>query len=93
MSKRRNVSVKTVNESREIQNMSHTIPPLEGGFYEQLSCPINTTYPELSTIKTTSDKIRFLNNQGKSRSEIAKILEIRYQHVRNVLTQPIKSKE
>lgn len=41
-------------------------------------------------IKTTSGKIRWLAGQGKQRGEIAKLLNIRYQHVRNVLVQPLK---
>ena len=39
---------------------------------------------------TTSSQIRALAAQGKSKSEIAKILNIRYQHVRNVLVTPLK---
>jgi hypothetical protein len=35
--------------------------------------------------KTTSDKIRALGSGGYSRSEISKLLGIRYQHVRKVL--------
>ena len=35
--------------------------------------------------QTTSDKIRALANGGYDRIEIAKLLDIRYQHVRNVL--------
>lgn len=42
---------------------------------------------ELNKYSTTSDKIRFLNAKGFSRGTISKILEKRYQHVRNVLTQ------
>lgn len=38
-------------------------------------------------LRTKSDKIRALAREGYSRSEIAKYLEIRYQHVRNVLIQ------
>lgn len=48
------------------------------------------TKDELSNITTVSGKIRYLNSQGKSRSEISKILNIRYQHVRNVLVTPLK---
>lgn len=40
--------------------------------------------------QTTSQAIRFLNAEGKTRSEISKILNVRYQHVRNVLITPIK---
>lgn len=39
---------------------------------------------------TKSQAIRELNAQGKTRKEIATILNIRYQHVRNVLITPIK---
>lgn len=44
----------------------------------------------LKEFKTKSALIRSLSAQGKSRSEIAKMLNIRYQHVRNVLTAPVK---
>jgi hypothetical protein len=37
-----------------------------------------------------SKAIRALNAQGKTRSEIATMLGIRYQHVRNVLITPVK---
>lgn len=45
---------------------------------------------EVNGIKTTSGKIRYLASQGKTKSEIAKMLNIRYQHVRNVLITPLK---
>lgn len=48
---------------------------------------------ELEGMKTVSSKIRYLAGQGKSRAEIAKILNIRYQHVRNVLVTPLKKGE
>lgn len=48
-----------------------------------------TTY-DLSTFTTTSSKIRHLTSLGLKRGEIAKILGIRYQHVRNVQITPIK---
>jgi competence protein ComGC len=44
----------------------------------------------LDKFNTTSAKIRHLNSQGLTRSEISKVLNIRYQHVRNVLIQPLK---
>ena len=40
--------------------------------------------------QTKSAAIRFLNQSGLSRSEIASKLGIRYQHVRNVLITPLK---
>ena len=44
----------------------------------------------LSTLSTTSAKIRYLDSQGLKRGEIAKALGIRYQWVRNVLITPLK---
>ncbi|MCZ6859742.1 MAG: AbrB/MazE/SpoVT family DNA-binding domain-containing protein [Alphaproteobacteria bacterium] len=38
-------------------------------------------------LETKSDKIRALNNAGCKRAQIAEFLDIRYQHVRNVLVQ------
>lgn len=39
---------------------------------------------------SVSAAIRKLHEEGKSRGEIAKLLEKRYQHVRNVLITPLK---
>lgn len=39
---------------------------------------------------TKSGAIRALIASGKSRGEVAKLLDIRYQHVRNVMITPIK---
>jgi hypothetical protein len=39
----------------------------------------------ISGLKTTSDKIRALARGGYARTEISKLLDIRYQHVRKVL--------
>lgn len=38
-----------------------------------------------------SEAIRSLSASGKPRGEIAKMLGIRYQHVRNVLITPVKN--
>lgn len=48
---------------------------------------------EAQGLKTKSSVIRYLDSEGHSRSVIAKYLNIRYQHVRNVLTQPLKKVE
>jgi hypothetical protein len=45
-----------------------------------------------STTMSKSAKIRMLYGAGHSKSAIAQLLEIRYQHVRNVLLQPLKGK-
>ncbi len=39
---------------------------------------------------TTSAKIRFLNSKGLTRSQIARELDLIYQHVRNVLIMDAK---
>jgi len=44
----------------------------------------------VTNLPTKSAKIRALHAENYSRSEIAKFLEIRYQHVRNVLITPLK---
>jgi len=44
---------------------------------------------DLATLPTKSAKIRFLDSQGLTRSQIAAKLGIRYQHVRNVLITPL----
>jgi hypothetical protein len=47
----------------------------------------------LSELHTKSAVIRKLHADGMKRTEIAKIMHIRYQHVRNVLVQPLKRSE
>lgn len=49
-----------------------------------------TSNPDLSHLPTTSSKIRYLTGLGWKRGPIAKLLGIRYQHVRNVQLQPLK---
>jgi hypothetical protein len=46
----------------------------------------------LSECTTISAKIRYLNLEGFDNSQISKFLNKRYQHVRNVLTTPMKRK-
>lgn len=43
------------------------------------------------SLTTKSAQIRFLASCGYSRGDISRILNIRYQHVRNVLITPLKS--
>jgi len=42
------------------------------------------------SLPTKSAKIRAMAADGMSRGDIARALEIRYQHVRNVLVTPVK---
>lgn len=48
---------------------------------------------EVSEMSTVSAKIRYLDQIGMTRSQIAKYLDKRYQHVRNVLITPIKKEK
>lgn len=45
---------------------------------------------ELDTLTTTAAKIRFLHAANYSKGDIGRILNIRYQWVRNVLNTPLK---
>ena len=45
---------------------------------------------EYAGLLTKSAKIRYLSAEGFSVSQVAEHLNIRYQHVRNVLTTPLK---
>lgn len=44
----------------------------------------------MTELKTKSAVIRYLHGEGLTKGAIAKALDIRYQHVRNVLITPIK---
>lgn len=48
-----------------------------------------TIEKKLKELQTVSSKIRYLHSQNFTRSQIATILNKRYQHVRNVLITPI----
>ena len=58
----------------------------------QIKKDINTIDPHILSGMNTSQKIRFLHSCDYSRGEIAKYLNKRYQHVRNVLVTPLTSK-
>lgn len=45
---------------------------------------------ELQLLSTVSSKIRYLDKRGMKRADIARKLSIRYQHVKNVLDNPLK---
>lgn len=49
---------------------------------------VNIDYERVTAgLKTKSDKIRALGRSGASTADIARFLDIRYQHVRNVLLE------
>jgi hypothetical protein len=54
------------------------------------AAPANVEYLKSLGHATTSAQIRFLLAQGTSRALVAKALNKRYQHVRNVEITPIK---
>jgi DNA-binding NarL/FixJ family response regulator len=45
----------------------------------------------LAGLTQTASKIRYLASEGMSRGDIARVLGIRYQWVRNVLITPLKT--
>lgn len=49
-------------------------------------------FDAIKKLTTTSARIRYLAEKGYSRGEIADYLDIRYQHVRNVLNNVLKRK-
>jgi hypothetical protein len=46
---------------------------------------------ETSEFPTKSARIRYLASKGMKTGDIAKLMGIRYQHVRNTLQRPLKS--
>ena len=50
----------------------------------------NQLLERVEGLSTKSAKIRLLAADGVTTGEIAKVLDIRYQHVRNVLTTELK---
>lgn len=77
MAKNTNTAAKVEVETNEVVALKYA---LDGSAFAGL----------LETHKTVSAVIRFLNSEGLKRGEIAKITGKRYQHVRNVLVQPLK---
>ena len=81
----RNVVVKMEEHAKK----SHDDAPANGN--EQNS---RLSMSELTkSLRTKSDKIRTLSAAGYTRSDIAKFLGIRYQHVRNVLVAEEQKKQ
>jgi uncharacterized protein YoaH (UPF0181 family) len=58
---------------------------------QQLEATVNTTAVEMiSKLGSKSAVIRKLHADGMSTGDISRFMEIRFQHVRNVLTNPLK---
>lgn len=69
--------------SPEVPNAHNKAPELKLTGAQQI---------EYDKIPSTSDRIRYLRSQNFAKSSIARFLNIRYQHVRNVLITPLKRK-
>jgi hypothetical protein len=52
---------------------------------------VNVVDDMVNSTNTKSHKIRWLFGNGFTKGQISQMLDIRYQHVRNVLLQPLKS--
>jgi hypothetical protein len=63
---------------------------IEGRVMEEVDFKADFTPQAFDGFKTKSEEIRARSKSGQSRSVIAKAMGIRYQHVRNVLLQPLK---
>ncbi len=61
------------------QSMKKVAPKLEKNITEALN-----------KLPSVSAKMRFLDSEGFSRGDISRILDKRYQHVKNVLDRPLK---
>lgn len=48
------------------------------------------TYQEVMKLSNTSERIRFLTKAGLGRKDIVNMLNVRYQHVRNVQITPVR---
>lgn len=77
MAKRNEQTAEQINETTEQAPVETTQPTFDGNKY-------------IIDCGSVSAAIRKLASEGKSRGEIAKLLNKRYQHVRNVLITPVK---
>jgi len=80
-------AVKTGVETA-LQNVQPGAPMARPG--NQLKQAPNVDMSKYAHLATKSDKIRAMHADGIAKADIGRLLDIRYQHVRNVLTQPMK---
>ena len=80
-------SVVTLNDEQFADMMDVSL--LKKADTSSVSAAVQTI---ISSSITKSDKIRQLLATGMKRGEVAKLLEIKYQHVRNVELMPLKRK-
>lgn len=77
-----------------IRNGSYHIPKVNQMSNTKIESTDTTEVSLHVTMKgmNKSQKIRYLDSIGYPRTEISKIIFVRYQFVRNVLNQPLKTK-
>lgn len=82
-------TVETILESDEPMSSSEVVSELDASGRKK---KVTVTHEELEErgLKNKSQVIRYLDSEGFSRSAIAGFLNVRYQHVRNVLITPLK---
>lgn len=100
MSKKSNAVKKTaeVAEPRILDDLTQNepvtiVPPVVEQSKPADKGTVSMTMEQLESLglKSKSSVIRYLAGAGYTRSAIAKFLNIRYQHVRNVLITPLKT--
>lgn len=70
--------------------MTEALETLKGTNKKVATDEIKEAREQLDEGLTKSAMIRELSRQGFERADIARVLNIRYQHVRNVLVQKLK---
>jgi hypothetical protein len=95
MAKQSTVTVTTETETPKVDVQPTTDTTAANAPAVQQPAPSTPAYDKakLDAYKTKSEKIRYLDSCGFKRGQIAKELNIIYQHVRNVLVTPLKAKQ
>lgn len=76
-----------------MSTINSTAPLLSGNYETDYEIPVVPTAVSYDHLPTKSAKIRAMYRDGIKKTVIATTLNIRYQHVRNVLTQPAPKSE
>jgi hypothetical protein len=84
-------NVEQVAELKVLGGTSTVSEVLDGTVSEVVNEPVFDVEAFIKEHKTKSGAIRALYIDGKTTKEIASTLKISYQHVRNVLIQPVKA--
>lgn len=96
MTNQKTATAKKVEDQNIVTPVAETpAAPAQRGLAKTVCKPTAEELTHLATLTTTSSRVRYLAGQGYSTKEnlysgIANYLGVRTQHVRNVLTQPLK---